>query len=124
MSLDRIKAILLQELFITKHSLEVIMDIFFFPMINVIVFGFISIFLSGASQKTSANYLLVGVVLWQIIYITQYSMSVSSLWNIWSKNLSNMFITPISIQEYLTAHMLSGLVKGLMTFFIFSLIAF
>jgi ABC-2 type transport system permease protein len=34
-----------------------------------------------------------------------------------------MFITPISIKEYLTAHMISGAVKGLLIFLIFSTLA-
>ncbi len=123
MSLARIKAILLQELYITKHSLEVSMDIFFFPAINIIVFGFISRFLSGNNSGTN-DYLLMGIILWQIIYITQYSISVGSLWNVWSRNLSNMFISPISISEYLSAYILSGIIKAFLTFILFSLIAF
>jgi ABC-2 type transport system permease protein len=120
MSLKRVFGVLLQELYITKRSLEVIMDIFFFPVINVIVFGFISSFLSGGLNNHAANYLLMGMILWQAIYITQYSISVGSLWNIWSRNLSNMFITPLSITEYLSAHILSGIFKAILTFLLFA----
>lgn len=123
MSLNRIKAILFQELYITSNSLEVIMDIFFFPAMNVIVFGFISKFLSGGNQQAS-EYLLMGIILWQIIYITQYSISVGSLWNVWSRNLSNMFISPISISEYLSAYILSGTIKAFLTLVLFSFLAF
>ncbi len=123
MSLSRIKGILTQELYITKRSLEVIMDIFFFPAINVIVFGYISIYLTGNTGNKTANYLLMGMILWQIVYITQYSISVGSLWNIWSRNLSNMFIAPISITEYIFAHIISGITKSALAFFAFSIIA-
>jgi len=123
MSITRIKAILLQELYITANALEVIMDIFFFPAMNVIVFGFISIYLSG-SESGASDYLLMGILLWQIIYITQYSISVGSLWNVWSRNLSNIFISPISIKEYLSAYVLSGTIKALLTFILFSFIAY
>ena len=123
MSLTRIKAILLQELFITQNSLEVIMDIFFFPAMNVVVFGFIAQYISGET-KGAANYLLMGILLWQVIYITQYSISVGSLWNVWSRNLSNMFIAPISIKEYLLAYVFSGSVKALLTLIAFSLAVF
>lgn len=122
MSLKRIKGILWQEYYITKNSLEVLMDILFFPAMNVVVFGFISVFIAG-SANDAANYLLVGMVLWQIIYITQYSVSVGSLWNIWSRNLSNMFITPISTTEYMFAYILSGVIKAFLVFWIFGLVA-
>lgn len=123
MSPDRIKAVLLQEYFITKQSLEVIMDLFFYSLMSIIVFGFVTIFLSGTVNAIVAQYLLLGMILWEIIRITQYSMSVGSLWNIWSRNLSNMFITPLSLTEYMVAEMLSGVVKALVVFIAISLIS-
>lgn len=123
MSLTRIKAILLQELFITRHSLEVVMDIIIFPMTNVVMFGFISTFLVGKTNINAAHSLLMGMILWQIIYITQYSISVTSLWNIWSRNLSNMFIAPIILKEYMGAYIFSGILKSILTFLIFSFTA-
>lgn len=41
-------------------------------------------------------------------------MTLGSLWNIWSRNLSNIFIAPISLAEYITAHTLSGILKALL----------
>lgn len=116
MKLYRIRAVLLQEFFITKRSMEVIMDLFFFSIMNVIVFGYVSLFLSGIIGTSARHYILSGVLLWEVIRVAQYSMSVGALWNIWSRNLSNMFITPLSIHEYLFTHMLSGAVKAFVVF--------
>lgn len=123
MSTTRIKAVLWQELYITRNSLEIILDLFFFSIMSVTVFGFVSLFLSGSINSAAAHYLLLGILLWEIVRITQYSMSVGSLWNIWSRNLSNMFITPLSLKEFIFAQMISGTVKALFTFIIISLIS-
>lgn len=123
MSITRIKAVLLQEYYITKNSLEIIIDLFFFSIMTVTVFGFVSLFLSGSVNSTSAHYLLLGILLWEIIRISQYSISVGALWNIWSRNLSNMFITPLSLKEFMVAYMLSATVKTSLTFIFISLIA-
>lgn len=111
-SVKRINAILLQEWHVSRRSLEVIMDIPFFAMIDVILFGVVSVYLSGSTESEAAHYLLLGAVFWEVIRITQYSMTVSSLWNVWSRNLSNMFISPLSLTEYFIAQMLSGLLKS------------
>ncbi|HUP26512.1 MAG TPA: ABC transporter permease, partial [Candidatus Limnocylindrales bacterium] len=42
-----------------------------------------------------------------------YSTSVSSMWNVWSHNLSNMFIAPLRVTEYLLAHIISATLKSL-----------
>ena len=118
MSLIRIKAILLQELFITYRSVEVIMDIFFFPLVNIIIFGFLSLYLGGKNQVLAGQYVLLGMLLWQIIWIIEYSVSVGSLWNIWARNLSNLFIAPLIVKEYILAHTASGVIKAcIMLFF-------
>jgi ABC-2 type transport system permease protein len=116
MSINRIKGLMLQELFISLRSLEVIFDFLIFPIMSIIVFGFLALFLSGSGQNNIANSLLTGMLLWEIIFIIQYSVSVESLWNIWSDNLSNMFIAPISLFEYIFAQSLSGILKAIIIF--------
>jgi ABC-2 type transport system permease protein len=123
MSIERIGAVMLQELYITKRSLEVIVDLFFTSLMTVIVFGFVTRFLVGALSSSTGAYLILGLLLWEVIRVNQYSLSVGSLWNIWARNLSNMFIAPLSAAEYLVAHMLSGLVKTFCIFVMISAIA-
>lgn len=126
MSPRKIFAVVQQELFITARSFEIFVDIIFFNLINITVFGFISLWLAG-DNRINAYFLLSGMIFWQIVYSTQYSLSVGSLWNIWSRNLGNMFIAPLAMKEYIAAHMLSGLIKtsaifiasGIMSIFVF-----
>jgi ABC-2 type transport system permease protein len=123
MSPSRVRAILLQEAYITRRSVEVLIDLPFFSLTSVIVFGFISTFLSSAVNPTIGRYLFLGMLLWEIVRVAQYSMSIEALWNVWSHNLSNMFISPLSIAEYVVAQMISSAVKALLIFGVLSLIA-
>lgn len=123
MKLHRMYAILLEEFYITKRSFEVILDLFYFSIITVVVFGLVTLFLVGEARSQAAYYILLGMLLWEIIRVTQYTLSVGSLWEIWSKNLSNLFVTPLNLKEYLGAQMISGAIKALLCFFIISLIA-
>lgn len=107
-----IYAVFQQDLYITKASLEVILDIFVFTLVNILLFGFLSTYLAQSADKLLAESLLLAVVFWEVIRITQYSMSVSTMWNVWSHNLCNMFIAPIQVHEYLLAHFLSAATKS------------
>jgi ABC-2 type transport system permease protein len=120
---ERVKAVLLQELYITRGSLEIIVDLFYTSLITVVVFGFVSGFLTGVLNPNTGSYLILGMLLWDVIRVNQYSITVGSLWNIWSHNLSNMFVAPLSLAEYVAAHMLSGLLKTLVIFGMISGIA-
>lgn len=117
MNLNRVIGVLYQEYFVTKRSFEVITDIFYSPIVNIFLFGFVSMYLLGGKSSTQAYYLLSGMILWEVVRVAQYSVAVGSLWNIWARNLSNMFISPLTFSEYLCAQMLSGIIKSLIVFF-------
>jgi len=120
MRIHRVIAVLWQEWYVTIHSTEVIVDIFFHPLLSIVVFGFVSQFLGGnavgaagpGSGGDAGRILLEGMLLWQVIWIVQYSVTLGSLWNVWSRNLSNMFVAPLMVREYLAAQLLSGIVKA------------
>jgi ABC-2 type transport system permease protein len=90
---------------------------------TVIVFGFVTKFLATVMSPTIAQYLYLGTLMWEIIRVTQYSMSLGALWNVWSHNFSNMFIAPLSMAEYVIAQMISGAIKALVLFALVTLIA-
>jgi ABC-2 type transport system permease protein len=120
---ERLKAVLLQEVYITARSMEVMVDLPFWSVMTVVVFGFVTKFLSSVMNPTVAQYLYLGTIMWEIIRITQYSMSLGALWNVWSHNFSNMFITPLSMPEYILAQILSAAVKTLVLFSVVALVA-
>lgn len=124
MSLARIKAMLLEEYFITINSYEVINDVIIYPLWSIIVFGFLTIYLSGIGNGVVSNYVLLGTILWQAINITQYSIAVGTLWEVWSRNLTNIFISPISNYEYLVAYTVSGILKSLFVISIGSIMSY
>jgi len=93
------------------------MDNFFFSFMNVVIFGFVSVYLVGEENFLAAYFLLMGMIMWQVVQVSQYSISVGVLWNIWSRNLSNMFITPLSVLEYITSLIISGVIKSIIVFF-------
>ena len=123
MSLERIRAVLLQEVYITARSVEVLVDLPLWSLITAVVFGFVTRFLSQVMSPIVAQYLYLGTLLWEIIRVAQYSMSLGALWNVWSHNFNNMFITPLSMVEYVVAQMLSAAAKALILFTLMLLIA-
>jgi ABC-2 type transport system permease protein len=123
MSPERVRAVLLQEVFITGRSVEVLVDLPLWSVVTAIVFGFVTKFLSTVMNPTIAQYLYMGTLMWEIMRVTQYSMSLGALWNVWSHNFSNMFIAPLSMVEYVTAQMLSAAVKAVVLFALVAAIA-
>ena len=120
---DRIIAIFLQEYFITKRSLEVIFDLFIYSTITIVLFGFVAKYLAG-TNVAAAYYLVIGLLLWEVVRVTQYSITVAVMWNVWSRNLSNMFVSPLSATEYFIALMITSSIKSALVVIILSVIIY
>lgn len=123
-SLQRILGIMRQEYYMTLHAIETINDVFVYSVIQLFLFGFIFSYFIGSKNSLIGQYLLLGMIMWEIIRIVQYSISVGCLWNIWARNLSNMFISPLVPAEYLIGFSLSGIAKALFAFLMDSSIAY
>lgn len=123
MSIKRIFAVLTQEYYMIFRSVEAFFDIFVFSFISLLLFGFFSTYLVGENNVIAAQYLLLGMLFWEVVRVVQYAITVASLWNLWSRNLSNMFIAPVSTAEYITAHTASAIIKGGLVFIINATVA-
>lgn len=124
MATHRIKAILLQEFYMMRRSLETVVDVLVYPIMNIVVFGFISKYLLGSTNRGAFISLIVAMLFWQIFSTTQYTISIGTLWNMWSHNLTNLFASPITFIEYFVAHAITALIKALLVFGIGSFIAY
>jgi ABC-2 type transport system permease protein len=101
------------------------MDIFYWPVVELILWGFITFFLKqvGGNIAGIAAFLLGGLILWQIVRRAQQDVSVSFLEDIWSRNFINLFVSPLRWSEYLMASMIVGGVKIVFTLVVMFVLA-
>lgn len=124
MNLNRIKALFLQEYYISRGSLDLFFDFLIGPTLGLIVLGFEYLFFSEKLGKDTASYLIIGQILWQVIWISQYVIGYNSNVNMWSRNLTNLYITPLSTMEYIIAQLIAGSIKSLLVFLELSTLAY
>ncbi|OGC81634.1 MAG: hypothetical protein A2V81_05190 [Candidatus Abawacabacteria bacterium RBG_16_42_10] len=104
MKIHRIKAVMRRHLYDIRHNIDRSMDVFYWPIIDVIVWGFFSFYISTNNTfgPSIINFLMGAIILWSIFYAFQRDFAVGFLEELWSRNLLNIFSTPITMWEYLT----------------------
>ncbi len=125
MKAHRIAAIALRHLYLYKRSISRLMEIFYWPLLDLLIWGFITIYLEQF-QGALPNFLaffLGALILWDILYRSQQGISVSFLEEVWSRNLLNLFVSPLSPAEFLIATMLISLFKLLSAAFVMAILA-
>lgn len=114
--LNRISAVLLRHLYLYPSSPSRLMEIFYWPVLDLLVWGFLTVYLSkgaGAAGHWTA-FLLGAMILWDILFRSQQAVCISFLEEIWSRNLLNLFASPLSPGEFLASTMLLSFFKFLL----------
>jgi len=122
----RILAIARRHAYVLKRSPHRLFDVTVWPLVDVLLFGSLGVFVSRHSGNGSIAfaYLLSGIVLWHVVYQSQIALSTGLLEETWSRNLLNLMATPMTELEYVLGVMLFGMVKLAMGVGVAALTAF
>ena len=117
---------LMRYLYLHKRSLPRFLEIFFWPVMELLVWGFVSVYIRSVSQDTLSKiivFLINAMIFWDILYRSQQAVSIAIVEDIWTQNIVNILVSPLKIWEWLAATFIYGFGKiGLITV-ILSLIA-
>jgi ABC-2 type transport system permease protein len=102
-SMQRIYAMFLRHIYILRGSTARLLEIFYWPTVQMVLWGFISRYLA-VGQGTSLNYafgtFLGAVLLWDLLFRAQIGVSLAYLEEVWSRNLGHLFISPLRPWEW------------------------
>ncbi len=112
-SAERVFALLLRQLYLYRRSMIRSLEIVYWPVMDLLVWGFLSVYVARlrGGGAVAIAFLVGAMILWDIFFRVQQAISVSFLEDIWTRNLANVFVSPISTGEFLTATMLLGVLK-------------
>jgi len=115
MKLYRITAVIHRHILLMTNEPHRIIDMVYWSLMDILMWGFTSIWLQGsADQSTNLSLiLLTSLVLWQVLVRTQMEVSLCLLEELWSRNMVNLFSTPLHIREWIGAIMSVSFIKAL-----------
>ena len=113
MKAHRIWALVSRHLYLYKRSLPRLMEVFYWPLLDLLLWGFITIYLKGYKENLPGyvTFFIGALILWDILFRSQSGISVSFLEEIWSRNLLNLFVSPLKVSEFLISTMLISIFK-------------
>ncbi|MFN2388531.1 MAG: ABC transporter permease [Actinomycetota bacterium] len=107
----RIRAVARRHLYVLPRSPHRLFDLTIWPLVDVLLFGSLAVFVSREGEGLAAGYLLSGIVLWHVVYQSQIAVSAGMLEETWSRNIVNLLVTPLREGEYVLGVALFGLAK-------------
>ena len=105
MDLSKILALSLRHVYLIKGSFPRILDLIYWPTIQIFLWGFISKFftLNSTFYENTVGIILSAAILYDFLFRSSISYNMMFLEEIWSRNFTNLFIAPIKLSEIITA---------------------
>ena len=114
-SWQRVSAILLRHLYVLRRSWPRILDLAYWPTVQMVLWGFITVFFREHSSwvAEAAAVLISAVLLWDVLFRANLGLSLSFLEEMWARNLAQLFVSPLRPHELVAAVSLMSLIRTL-----------
>ena len=111
----RIGAMVLRYLYLLRSSWPRVLELAYWPTVQMILWGFITRFLMTDSTLLSqaAGLLIAAVLLWDVLFRAQLGVSVVFFEELYSRNLGHLFASPLRPHELVCALMTVSLIRTL-----------
>ena len=114
-SLRRIYALVLRHTYLLRSSGPRILELVYWPTVQMVLWGFITVFLVNHSSwiAQASGVLLSGVLLWDVLFRSQLGVSLVFMEEMWSRNLGHLFVSPLRPFELGCALLTMSLIRTL-----------
>ena len=115
MNFIRMYGLFLRHFFLITRSFPRILDLIYWPTIQITLWGFISLFFSTYSSyySNTVGVILTCAILYDFLFRTSIGFNMLFLEEIWSRNFTNLFIAPMKISEIITSLVFTALIRAL-----------
>jgi ABC-2 type transport system permease protein len=109
----RIGAMLLRHWYLLTSSWPRLLEMVYWPALTLISWGFLQNYISSnAGFFAKAGGTLIGaIILWDILFRGQLGFSMSFLEEMWSRNLGNLMMSPLTPLEFVLSLMIMSLIR-------------
>jgi len=115
MKFHRMYALSLRHIYLIKSSFPRILDLIYWPTIQIILWGFISQFFTMYCDyyNNTIGVILSCAILYDFLFRSSISFNMLFLEEIWSRNFTNLFVAPLKVSEIITALTSTALLRTL-----------
>ena len=115
MNITRIYGLFLRHFYLITRSFPRILDLIYWPSIQITLWGFISNFFAEYSSYYNGvvGVILSCAILYDFLFRTSIGFNMLFLEEIWSRNFTNLFIAPMKISEIIISLIFTALIRSL-----------
>lgn len=124
-SINRVFAMVLRYLYLMRTSWPRLIELAYWPTIQVVLWGLIDRFFVGHSDwlAQASGMFIAAVLLWDVLFRAQLGVSIVFFEEMYSRNLGHLFVSPLRPQELIISLLVISMFRTLFGIGIAALLA-
>lgn len=113
----RVAALLLRHLYVLRRSWPRLLELAYWPTMQMMLWGFITTFFLEHSTwvAQAAAVLISAVLLWDVLFRSNLGVSLSFIEEIWSRNLGQLFVSPLRPCELVSSLLIMSFIRTIIS---------
>ena len=114
-SLRRVRALIRRHAYLLLKSWPRIVSMAYYPTVTMVLWAFLTLYLAPTNRfLTDAPGFFIGaVLLWDVLFRGQLGVSLTFIEEMYSRNLGNLFVSPLRLSEFITGQLVMSVLRTL-----------
>ena len=114
-SYRRISALVLRHLYLFRKSWPRVISLAYYPTVTLIMWAFVTVYLAPTNNtlRDAPGFFIGAVLLWDILFRGQLGVSLSFFEEMYSRNLGNLFVSPLRPWELIVGQLVMSVIRTL-----------
>ncbi len=123
-----VRGIFYRNIVLIRRSVPKLFGLFGFVTVALLLWGFITLWVQTLAETDAradfVSLILSAFIFWSLFDLSQRSFGISFLEEVWSRNVINLFASPVKLSEMILGFVLVGVAQSLLAFFYITSLAF
>ena len=114
-SVRRVRALIRRHAYLLLKSWPRIVSMAYYPTVTMVLWAFLTLYLAPTNRfLTDAPGFFIGaVLLWDVLFRGQLGVSLTFIEEMYSRNLGNLFVSPLRLSEFITGQLAMSVMRTL-----------
>ncbi len=114
-SVRRVGAIVRRHAYLLLKSWPRMVSMAYYPTVTMVLWAFVSVYLAPSSSvlRDAPGLFIGAVLLWDVLFRGQLGVSLTFIEELYSRNLGNLFVSPLALPEYIVGQLVMSVLRTL-----------
>lgn len=114
-SLRRVRALCRRHGYLLLKSWPRLVSIAYYPTVTMVLWAFLTLYLAPTNSflKSAPGFFIGAVLLWDVLFRGQLGVSLTFIEEIYSRNLGNLFVSPLRLHEFVAGQLAMSVMRTL-----------